>query len=111
MCLVLIFCLPVSCDSICSCISVSAKSAPKLLGDEECTMGPSYWCKDYKTAKQCGAVKYCTEHKWLKQIKGSTCDECKTIVAGIHAYLADNITEVKLLISSFFKIMDLHGAA
>eukprot|EP00112_Aurelia_sp_Birch-Aquarium-sp1_P011181 Seg2355.4 transcript_id=Seg2355.4/GoldUCD/mRNA.D3Y31 product=Prosaposin protein_id=Seg2355.4/GoldUCD/D3Y31 len=60
-------------------------------------MGPSYWCKDYKTAKQCGAVKYCTEHKWLKQIKGSTCDECKTIVAGIHAYLADNITETEVI--------------
>ncbi|XP_065054357.1 prosaposin-like [Rhopilema esculentum] len=75
----------------------SAKSAPKLLGDEECTQGPSYWCKDYKTATQCGSVKYCTEHVWLKQIKGTGCDECKAVVTQIHAYLADNITEAEVI--------------
>ena len=47
----------------------SAKSALNIVGDVECTMGPSYWCKDYKSAKECGAVKYCTEHHWKKQLK------------------------------------------
>lgn len=47
----------------------SAKSALNILGQEECTRGPGYWCRDYKSAKQCGSVKYCTEHHWKKQIK------------------------------------------
>lgn len=28
-------------------------SKPRLLGTEECTRGPSYWCEDMETAALC----------------------------------------------------------
>ena len=48
-------------------LTVNAKSI--ILGDDECTFGPSYWCKDLHTAKHCNAVKYCAEKVWLKHLK------------------------------------------
>ncbi|CAH1795464.1 unnamed protein product [Owenia fusiformis] len=35
-----------------------------LLGVDECTYGPVFWCKDMNTAKQCNAVAHCSRHVW-----------------------------------------------
>ncbi|XP_077973904.1 uncharacterized protein LOC120347581 isoform X1 [Styela clava] len=35
-----------------------------LLGADPCTYGPSYWCKNLDTAKQCNAVQHCLNHLW-----------------------------------------------
>lgn len=34
-------------------IDACPESKPRLLGSEECTRGPSYWCKNMETAAQC----------------------------------------------------------
>lgn len=34
-------------------IGACADSKPRLLGTEECTRGPSYWCKNMETAALC----------------------------------------------------------
>ncbi|XP_006009554.1 prosaposin [Latimeria chalumnae] len=49
------------CQEIGACVEV--KTVP-LLGTNECTWGPSYWCKDMETAKQCNAVEHCRAHVW-----------------------------------------------
>ncbi|KAL0983714.1 hypothetical protein UPYG_G00131710 [Umbra pygmaea] len=36
----------------------------RLLGVEQCSWGPSYWCKNMDTAKRCNAVAHCTRHVW-----------------------------------------------
>nr|XP_039273546.1 uncharacterized protein LOC120347581 isoform X5 [Styela clava] len=35
-----------------------------LLGADPCTYGPSYWCINLDTAKQCNAVQHCLNHLW-----------------------------------------------
>jgi len=35
-----------------------------LLGDNECTYGPSYWCASMDNAKKCGMVSHCKNHVW-----------------------------------------------
>eukprot|EP00794_Sanderia_malayensis_P012658 gene12658-13958_t len=78
-------------------VFASARSTVHLLGDEECTMGPSYWCKNIQTAKQCGAVKYCSQTYWPKHLKSTTCDTCKEVVGMVHSFLANNLTETEVI--------------
>ncbi|XP_069773805.1 prosaposin-like [Narcine bancroftii] len=40
------------------------KKSVNLLGENECTWGPSHWCKDLETATRCNAVQHCKQHKW-----------------------------------------------
>lgn len=35
-----------------------------LLGGNPCTWGPSYWCKNMKTAQRCGNQAFCEKHMW-----------------------------------------------
>lgn len=30
-----------------------------LVGENECTWGPSHWCKDEETAKKCSSIDFC----------------------------------------------------
>lgn len=30
-----------------------------LVGENECTWGPSYWCTDEKTAEKCSSLDFC----------------------------------------------------
>ncbi|XP_076824289.1 uncharacterized protein LOC143470198 isoform X14 [Clavelina lepadiformis] len=39
------------------------KKSPRL-GVNPCTYGPSYWCKNEQTAKECNAVTHCKRHVW-----------------------------------------------
>ncbi|XP_051897197.1 prosaposin-like isoform X2 [Pristis pectinata] len=44
-------------------ICIRKKNVP-LLGENECTWGPSHWCKDLETATRCNAVEHCKQHIW-----------------------------------------------
>ncbi|XP_023137058.2 surfactant protein Bb isoform X2 [Amphiprion ocellaris] len=36
------------------------------LGNNPCTWGPSYWCKDTETAQKCGNRVFCEKYIWMK---------------------------------------------
>lgn len=36
----------------------------ELLGKNRCTWGPSYWCKDMRTAQMCGNQAFCAKYIW-----------------------------------------------
>lgn len=36
---------------------------PFLVGENECTWGPSHWCRDEETATKCGSLDYCQSKK------------------------------------------------
>ncbi|KAM3611536.1 uncharacterized protein V6R79_020157 [Siganus canaliculatus] len=36
----------------------------ELLGSNQCTWGPSYWCRDVQTAKKCGNQAFCEKYMW-----------------------------------------------
>ncbi|KAM7391980.1 hypothetical protein PAMP_022626 [Pampus punctatissimus] len=37
------------------------------LGKNRCTWGPSYWCRDLKTAQECGNQAFCEKYTWKKE--------------------------------------------
>ena len=44
--------------------AVRVVASENLLGQDKCTWGPSYWCKDSLAAKECHAAAYCEERVW-----------------------------------------------
>lgn len=36
---------------------------PYLVGENECTWGPSHWCKNEETANKCKSLEYCKDKK------------------------------------------------
>ncbi|KAM4577559.1 surfactant protein Bb [Odontesthes bonariensis] len=53
--------VPHVCDRVDLCVSAK-KLEP--LGKNPCTWGPSYWCKDMKTAQKCGNQVFCEKYMW-----------------------------------------------
>jgi len=41
-----------------------AKKAPPMLGQNECSWGPSYWCASRENADKCNAVDHCKKKVW-----------------------------------------------
>ncbi|XP_061168001.1 uncharacterized protein LOC133176955 [Saccostrea echinata] len=61
-----------------------ATSTP-LVGKNECSWGPSFWCSHAKNAKACGAVQHCLDTVWSKQTiaedpQPTSCSLCKMVV-------------------------------
>ncbi|KAM4616080.1 surfactant protein Bb [Polymixia lowei] len=52
---------PDACERADLCVAVN-EMVP--LGKDHCTLGPSYWCKDMKTAQMCGNVLFCGKYMW-----------------------------------------------
>ncbi|XP_012718961.2 surfactant protein Bb [Fundulus heteroclitus] len=55
--------VPHVCEKADLCVS-SKKLEP--LGNNPCTWGPSYWCKDLNTAQECGNQVFCEKYTWKK---------------------------------------------
>ncbi|KAM9810910.1 surfactant protein Bb [Neosynchiropus ocellatus] len=43
-----------------------AKKSVEPLGQNPCTWGPSFWCKDVETAQKCRNSAFCEKHVWKK---------------------------------------------
>lgn len=71
-----------------------------LLGDEECTWGPSYWCENLKTAAGCHATNHCIKSTWEKmevpEDTDSVCGICKDMVQQARDQLESNQTQADL---------------
>uniref|UniRef100_A0A3Q4AJ94 Uncharacterized protein n=1 Tax=Mola mola TaxID=94237 RepID=A0A3Q4AJ94_MOLML len=46
-------------------VGACPESKHRLLGTEECSWGPDYWCKNMETAARCNAVIHCKRHVWV----------------------------------------------
>ncbi|XP_029295665.1 surfactant protein Bb isoform X1 [Cottoperca gobio] len=53
--------IPHACERADLCVA-SKKLEP--LGNNRCTWGPSYWCKDVHTAQKCGNQAFCEKYLW-----------------------------------------------
>uniref|UniRef100_A0A1B6I9E6 Pulmonary surfactant-associated protein B n=1 Tax=Homalodisca liturata TaxID=320908 RepID=A0A1B6I9E6_9HEMI len=76
------------------------KFSSSLLGDKECLDGPSYWCQNFTTARQCNANQHCIRTVWEHQVlppdNGEICDTCKKMVAEAREELKSNETQENL---------------
>ncbi|RXN27621.1 prosaposin-like isoform X1 [Labeo rohita] len=51
-------------DFICMKLGACPEAVQKLLGLEQCSWGPAYWCKNVETASRCNALDHCRRHVW-----------------------------------------------
>nr|XP_046213617.1 prosaposin-like isoform X5 [Oncorhynchus gorbuscha] len=51
-------------DFVCMKLGVCSEAVQRLLGMEQCSWGPAFWCKDMDSAKRCNAVAHCRRHVW-----------------------------------------------
>ena len=68
-----------------------------LVGDKQCTWGPSYWCSHIDHAKECGAVQHCLQNVWKNQViqvqSTESCTYCMLLVGQLRSALQDKATE------------------
>ncbi|KAG5877456.1 hypothetical protein JTB14_026510 [Gonioctena quinquepunctata] len=67
------------------------------LGSEECTWGPTYWCKNLTAAADCHAVHHCIDTVWIhRQLppdNSNVCQICLDMVKQARDNLQSNETE------------------
>ncbi|KAA8583945.1 prosaposin isoform X2 [Etheostoma spectabile] len=52
-------------DFVCMKVGACPEAVRMLLGTEQCSWGPAFWCKNIETATQCNAVAHCKRHVWV----------------------------------------------
>ncbi|RLU22887.1 hypothetical protein DMN91_005165 [Ooceraea biroi] len=81
-------------------VIITASKNDHLLGSNECTWGPSYWCENLKTAKSCSAVKHCIQRYWeqmeVPEDNDNVCGICKDMVQQARDQLESNQTQQEL---------------
>ncbi|XP_071379030.1 prosaposin isoform X1 [Centroberyx affinis] len=52
-------------DFVCMKLGACPEAVHRLLGTEQCSWGPAFWCKNMETATRCNAVAHCKRHVWV----------------------------------------------
>ncbi|KAK5853837.1 hypothetical protein PBY51_014961 [Eleginops maclovinus] len=52
-------------DFVCMKMGACPEAVRRLLGTEQCSWGPAFWCKNMETATRCNAVNHCKRHVWV----------------------------------------------
>jgi len=52
-------------DFVCMKVGACPEALQRLLGTEQCSWGPAFWCKNVVTATRCNAVAHCKRHVWV----------------------------------------------
>ncbi|XP_047019837.1 uncharacterized protein LOC124630146 [Helicoverpa zea] len=73
---------------------------PQLLGSAQCTWGPSYWCSNFSTGRQCKATHHCVSKVWphmnVPEDTDSICKICTDMVQQARDQLQSNETQEEL---------------
>lgn len=81
-------------------ISAEEQRTHHLLGVEECTWGPSYWCQNITTSAYCHATPHCIKKIWEKmeveEDNDTVCGICKDMVQQARDQLESNQTQEDL---------------
>lgn len=76
------------------------ESKDLLLGSSKCTWGPSYWCSNIASSKECKSTSHCIESVWQKtnyeEDTDSVCQVCKDMVKQARDQLESNETQTEL---------------
>uniref|UniRef100_A0A8C7JDK7 Prosaposin n=1 Tax=Oncorhynchus kisutch TaxID=8019 RepID=A0A8C7JDK7_ONCKI len=51
-------------DFVCMKVGLCPEAVQSLLGMDQCSWGPAFWCKNMDSAKLCNAVAHCRRHVW-----------------------------------------------
>ncbi|XP_026733389.1 uncharacterized protein LOC113497828 [Trichoplusia ni] len=76
------------------------KHKENLLGGAQCTWGPSYWCSNFSTGRECKATHHCVSRVWSKmsfpEDNDSICKICTDMVTQARDQLQSNETQEEL---------------
>uniref|UniRef100_S4P7C1 Pulmonary surfactant-associated protein B n=3 Tax=Pararge aegeria TaxID=116150 RepID=S4P7C1_9NEOP len=76
------------------------KEKPKMVGASKCTWGPSYWCSNFSTVRECKATPHCVKTVWAKMTvpkdDDGICKICKDMVTQARDQLESNETQEEL---------------
>lgn len=79
---------------------VDIPTSNQLVGISKCTWGPSYWCHNLTSSKQCGSTSHCINSIWSKEVypndNDSVCKVCKDMVQQARDQLQSNETQEEL---------------
>ncbi|XP_043837519.1 prosaposin isoform X2 [Dromiciops gliroides] len=76
---------------------LGAALAGPVFTKSECAKGSEVWCRDLKTASECGAVRHCRQTVWSKPtLKSLPCEACKEMVTVVENLLKQNGTEAEI---------------
>ncbi|KAL4713339.1 hypothetical protein ACJJTC_006807 [Scirpophaga incertulas] len=88
-----------------------------LVGGARCTWGPSYWCSNFSTGRECTATKHCVDAVWSKQVypedHSSVCEICTNMVTQARNQLESNQTqdELKEVFEGSCRLMPIKAVA
>ncbi|XP_033835794.1 prosaposin [Periophthalmus magnuspinnatus] len=51
-------------EFVCMKVGACPEAVKRLLGTEQCSWGPKFWCQSMETATRCNAVEHCRRHMW-----------------------------------------------
>ncbi|KAJ0175760.1 hypothetical protein K1T71_008919 [Dendrolimus kikuchii] len=78
----------------------SKQKGNNLLGSAKCTWGPSYWCSNFSTGRECKATHHCVSRVWSKMTfpedNDSICKICTDMVQQARDQLQSNETQEEL---------------
>ncbi|XP_053612403.1 uncharacterized protein Sap-r [Plodia interpunctella] len=76
------------------------KPTEHLLGGKQCTWGPSYWCSNFSTGRECHATSHCVTKVWptmtFPEDTDSICKICTDMVQQARDQLLSNETQEEL---------------
>lgn len=104
ICRIVGMCNNMKLDNILSLSKKKPVEKPKhketLLGASRCTWGPSYWCSNFTTGRECKATKHCVSRVWsqmkVADDKDSICKICTDMVTQARDQLESNQTQEDL---------------
>ncbi|CAF5073400.1 unnamed protein product, partial [Rotaria sp. Silwood1] len=83
------------------CTSEIVTEKPIILGRDQCTWGPSYWCSSLSNTHQCSSIDFCSERIWsqqtiLKKENDNVCQYCEYNIKKLRNIIKDGKIEVNV---------------
>ncbi|CAF3794688.1 unnamed protein product, partial [Rotaria sp. Silwood1] len=86
---------------ICTSEIITEKPPSIILGHDQCTWGPSYWCSSLSNTHQCNSIDFCSERIWsqqtiIKKENDNVCQYCEYIIKKLRNNIKDSKIEVNV---------------
>ena len=75
------------------------EKSPVVLGRNQCTWGPAYWCSSLSNSRQCNSIDHCSSQIWSQQAiqkksNDNICRYCEYIIGKLRTFILNETTEV-----------------
>ncbi|CAF1319414.1 unnamed protein product [Adineta ricciae] len=80
---------------------LTTEKSPVVLGQHQCTWGPSYWCSSLSNSRECNSVNHCSNQIWSQQAiqkkaNDYICQYCEYIIGKLRTFILNKTTEINV---------------